>query len=245
MKIYDGICRFNTIGRIDERKKRMKIVVVNGSPKGKASNTNVMVNAFLKGAEEAGAETINIFLAEKEIEHCKGCHTCWLRGPGQCVISDDMLEVLSLVGGANIICFASPVYFENISGMLKVFMDRMTMIGSPHSQKDAKEEDQHLKSSEAQIPKLMMISSCGHAERSEFEVTSLWIKRVAKKMHMELVGEIYATQGKLLTDSPENSYSEISNYLQLLEKAGKEIATNMKLSETTEKLLEQNFITNE
>lgn len=68
----------------------MKIVVINGSPKGKNSNTNVMVQAFLKGAQEA--ETLNIFLSEKEIKHCKGCHTCWTKGPGQCVTNDDMLE---------------------------------------------------------------------------------------------------------------------------------------------------------
>lgn len=217
----------------------MKIAVINGSPKSKASNTNVMVSSLLKGAQEAGAETIKIFLAEKEIKHCKGCHTCWLRGPGQCVTNDDMLEVLSLVGEANIIVFASPVYFANISGMLKVFMDRMTMIGSPHSQKDAKEDDQHSESSKAQAPKLIMMSSCGYPDRSEFEVTSLWIKKVAQKMHMELIGEIYATQGKFLTDPPEDLRPVVSNYLQLLEKAGKEIATNMKLSATTEKLLEQ------
>ncbi|MFA4885939.1 MAG: NAD(P)H-dependent oxidoreductase [Desulfotomaculaceae bacterium] len=47
----------------------MKIVAINGSPKGKASNTNIMVSAFLKGAQEAGAQTVNIFLAEKEIKH--------------------------------------------------------------------------------------------------------------------------------------------------------------------------------
>lgn len=219
----------------------MKIVVINGSPKGKSSNTNVMVSSFLKGAQEAGAETINIFLSEKEIEHCKGCHTCWLRGLGQCVISDDMLEVLSLVGGANIICFASPVYFENISGRLKVFMDRMTMIGSPHSHKDTKDEDRHSKSSKEQTPKLMMISSCGHPDRDEFQVTSLWIKRIAQKMHMELIGEIYATQGKFLTEPPEDMQLAVSNYLQLLEKVGKEIATNMKLSATTKELLDKDY----
>lgn len=50
----------------------MKIVVINGSPKGKLSNTNVMVDAFLKGAQEEGAETIKVFLAEKEIRDCRG-----------------------------------------------------------------------------------------------------------------------------------------------------------------------------
>lgn len=215
----------------------MKIIVINGSPKGKASNTNLMVDSLLKGAREAGAETKNVFLAEKEIKHCKGCHTCWQRGPGQCVINDDMLEVLSLMGGANIICFASPVYFENISGMLKVFMDRMTMIGSPHSQKDGEENEQHIEPS-TQVPSLMMISSCGHPDKSQFDVTSLWIRRLAKKMNMELIGEIYATQGKLLNDPPENLRPAVSNYLQLLEKAGKEIATGMKLSADTEKILQ-------
>ena len=60
----------------------MKIVVINGSPNGKNSNTDVMVRAFLKGAQEAGAETLSIFLSEKEIKHCKGCHICWTKGPG-------------------------------------------------------------------------------------------------------------------------------------------------------------------
>lgn len=220
----------------------MKIVVINGSPKGKNSNTNVMVQAFLKGAQEAGAETLSIFLSEKEIKHCKGCHICWTKGPGQCVTNDDMLGVLSSMGGVNIIAFATPVYFENISGMLKVFMDRMTMLGSPHSQKDIEEKVQEINSTEMLVPKLMMISNCGFPDRDEFQVVSLWIKRVAQKMHMELIGEIYATQGKLLTSPPEGLQSAISNYLLLLEKAGREIATNMNLSELTEKQLLQNFV---
>lgn len=220
----------------------MKIVVINGSPKGKGSNTNVMVQAFLKGALEAGAETINIFLAEKDIKHCKGCHICWTKGPGQCITNDDMLEVLLSMSGANVIAFATPVYFGNISGMLKVFMDRMTMIGSPHSQKEAEEKVQEIKPSKTLIPKLMMISNCGLPDKDEFQVVSLWIKRVSQKMHMDLIGEIYAAQGKLLASPPEGLQPAISNYLLLLEKAGKEIASNMKLSEITERQLLQNVI---
>lgn len=61
-------------------------------------------------------------------------------------------------------------------------MDRMTMIGSPHSQNDTKENSQELKPKESQAPKLMMISNCGFNDRDEFQVISLWIKRVAQKM---------------------------------------------------------------
>jgi putative NADPH-quinone reductase len=219
----------------------MKIVAINGSPKGKAGNTNVMVSAFLKGAQEAGAEAANIFLSEKEIKHCKGCHVCWTRGPGQCVTDDDMLGILSHMGGANIIVFATPVYFANISGMLKVFMDRMTMIGNPHSQQPSQERSNERKPIEAQTPKLLMISNCGFPDRDEFQVVSLWIKKVAQKMRTDLIGEIYATQGKYLTSPPEELLSEINDYLLVLESAGKEIATEMKLSETTDKKLKQGF----
>lgn len=222
----------------------MKIVAINGSSKGANSNTNVMVSTFLKGAQEAGADTVHVFLAEKDIKHCKGCHTCWKRGPGQCVTNDDMGEVLGVLGGADVIILASPVYFENISGMLKVFMDRMTMIGGPPSTKEENEESQPLVPAKGQVaneansPKLMMFSSCGYDDRSEFEVTSLWIKRVAQKMHMALIGEIYRTQGKFLGDPPEELRSAISNYLKLLEKAGKEIAIDKKFSRETEELLQ-------
>jgi len=223
----------------------MRIVAINGSPKGKDGNTNVIVEHLFKGAQEAGAETRNIFLAEKEINHCRGCHICWTRGPGQCVISDDMPEVLAMMGSADVILFASPVYFGNISGMLKTFMDRMTMIGSPHTAAGTKENSPEAGTKEAArpaapaAPKLMMVSSCGFSDRGEFEVTSLWINKVAQKMNMELIGEIYATNGKAFHTSPEALDSKISDYLQHAEQGGKEIAAAMNLSAATKKALEQ------
>lgn len=217
----------------------MKMVVINGSPKGKDGNTNVIVKSFLKGAREAGAETRNLFLTEKEINPCRGCHICWTRGPGQCVISDDALEVLTEMGSANIIIFASPVYFGNISGMLKTFMDRMTMLGSPHKSDDVKIDDQPAKPPAYSMPKLMMISSCGLSDRSEFDVTSLWINKVAQKMNMELIGEIYTVNGKAFGAVTETLDPELVNYLKLVETAGTEIAAGMKLSAATRKLIEQ------
>lgn len=210
----------------------MKIISINGSPKGKASNTNVMVSAFLKGAGEAGAETLNIFLAEKDIKQCKGCYSCWTTTPGKCVTNDDMAGILELMQGVDVIILATPVYFNNISGTLKVFMDRLAVTGNPHKKEEKKTPP----------AKLIMTSNCGFPHKSQFDIVSLWIKRIALIMQTEVIGEIYFPSGKNLTSPSEELQPVINNYLKFLEKAGKEIATGMTLSTETQNFLEQNLL---
>lgn len=219
----------------------MKIVVVNGSPKGRESNTNRITERFLEGAQEGGAETVTLFLSEKKITPCRGCHICWTRGPLQCVISDDMLQVLVELGTADIIAFASPVYFANISGLLKTFMDRMTMIGGPQTASAAMAENQKSGASDTNVPSLMMFSSCGLPDTGEFDVTSLWIHKVAKKMNMPLIGEIYVTNGKAFSPHPETEDTAVFDYLHLIEQAGTEIAANRRISDKTANPLKQPF----
>ncbi|TEB13978.1 putative NAD(P)H-dependent FMN-containing oxidoreductase YwqN [Pelotomaculum sp. FP] len=108
----------------------MKITAFNGSPRGASSNTNIMVEAFLKGAEAAGAEVENIFLANKEINHCKACYYCYSSG-GKCSIEDDMGDLMLKFVASDIVVLATPLYVQNVSGMLKVFMDRSICIGHP------------------------------------------------------------------------------------------------------------------
>lgn len=219
----------------------MKIVVINGSPKGKGGNTSRITESFLKGAREGGAETTSVFLSEKTLSPCRGCLVCWTRGPGQCVIGDDMLQILAVLGTADIIVFASPVYFANISGLLKTFMDRMTMIGGPQTASAADAERQRSASPDAKAPKLMMISSCGLSDRGEFDVTSLWIRKVSEKMNMDCIGEIYATNGKAFSNPPEACRAEISDYLQAAEQAGREIAAEMRITDKTKERLVRSF----
>lgn len=218
----------------------MKVVAINGSHKGKSGNTDLMVTAFLKGAQEAGAETVNIFLAEKEIKHCKACKACWFIHSGKCVIKDDMDEIMSLMEGADIRILATPIYFDNISSKLKVFIDRLMVTVSPYWEKDKDGECRHL--TRHVSPKLMMIANCGYPERSHFQVISHWIKRVARNANTEVIGEIYASQGALLSTKVDELQPIISKYLQALETAGKEIINDMRLSDKTKTLLEQNFI---
>ncbi len=219
----------------------MKIVVVNGSPRGKSSNTQIMADALLKGAQAAGAETVNVLLAEKEIKHCLGCFACWLKTPGRCAIKDDMAGVLEAIEGADVLVLASPLYFHTISGMLKVFMDRLIVKGDPHFAKTASGESRHTKKEGAKAPRLMMLSNCGFPERSHFQAMSHWVQRVALHMQTEQLDEIYASQGGMLSmDLPS-----VTTYLQWLNKAGGEIAQGLALSAETKEALMQSFLPDE
>ncbi len=229
----------------------MKITAINGSPKGRDGNTNIMVSAFLKGAEKAGAKTVNIFLAEKEVRHCKGCMSCWFSTPGQCVIKDDhMAEILAEGEGTDILVLATPLKYANISSMLKAFIERMLVFANPYIVKDQAGETRHPKKadhaeSSLYRAKLVLISNGGLGQRGHFQVISHWIKRLALNNLTEVIGEIYAPQGPLLNNQVEELHPVIDNYLQLLEKAGKEIVVQNGISAETEKLLEQNLIPEE
>jgi hypothetical protein len=226
----------------------MKIAVINGSPKGRDGITNLMVTSFLKGAEQAGAETVNILLAEKQINHCRGCFSCWLVTPEKCVIQDDdMAGIVSQTEGAEVVVLATPLKYANISSMLKVFIERMLIFANPYILTDQAGETRHPKKApEAESSfyraKFVAIACGGLGQRGHFQVLSHWMERLALNNLTEVVGEIYAPQGLLLANPADELKPLVDNYLQLLEKAGSEIVSDGRLSEETAKGLEQNLI---
>jgi multimeric flavodoxin WrbA len=185
----------------------VKIVAVNGSPKGINSNTNVMLTSFLSGAEKAGAEVVKIILGDKNIHCCNGCYSCWSNHTG-CVIHDDMKSVLVSASGADVIIFASPIYFVFCTGLFKNFIDRLTCTGNPHA--------------EVKIgaPKFIMMSNCGFPSEKEFEILSLWMKQFVRRMNSELLAEYYFPNGKSLKDKDNEKAQQ---YLTKLQQAGLEL----------------------
>ena len=98
----------------------MKVVAICGSPR--RGNTEQMLGKILAGAANAGAETELIRLSEKKIEHCNGCGYC---GDARtCNIEDDYNPVAEKVVGADAVILGSPAYFNNVSGLMKDFIDR-------------------------------------------------------------------------------------------------------------------------
>lgn len=101
----------------------MHIVVLTASPR-KGGNTAIMANAFKEGAEEAGNTVEVIDVAAKKIAPCRACKYCFTHG-GDCAIDDDMTGVRERLKGADMVVFASPVYWFDVSAQMKLAIDRM------------------------------------------------------------------------------------------------------------------------
>lgn len=217
----------------------MKIIAFNGSPRAEKSNTHVMVESFLAGARDAGADTENIFLAKKKIGHCLGCFSCWWKSPGTCVQPDDMAELIGRYLAADVVVFATPLYVDNVSGLMKNFIDRLLPIGDPHFEKDPGGEVRHV-SGAHKGPKFVLMANCGFPEQSHFQVLRLLAQRMARNFQTEIAGEIYRGGGSLLQD--EELKPLVDAYKSLLRIAGSEVAKNGKISAEISRRLEQPLI---
>ncbi|MBW2973511.1 flavodoxin family protein [Candidatus Woesearchaeota archaeon] len=104
------------------------IIGINGSPR-KDGRTAKLLKRVLKAAEKRGAKVKIIHLAEKNIHPCAGHYSIKpssCRYP--CKIKDDMTEIYKLLIESDGIVFASPVYWFNVSGLMKNFLDRLTCL---------------------------------------------------------------------------------------------------------------------
>ena len=97
------------------------VLIINSSPR-KGGNSETLAASFAKGAEEAGHKVETVYLREKKYGFCKGCLACLK--VGHCVIGDDAVEIAARMHDADVLVFATPVYYYSVSGQLKTMLDR-------------------------------------------------------------------------------------------------------------------------
>jgi len=102
-----------------------KVLIVTASLRPN-SNSDALAAAFAQGAEAAGNAVEAVSLKGKTIGFCKGCLAC--QKTQKCVIQDDAAALAEQVKRADVLVFASPVYYYSVSGLLKTFLDRCNPI---------------------------------------------------------------------------------------------------------------------
>ena len=100
----------------------MNILILSGSPR-KNGNTDLLVEAFAKGASEKHhVEVVSVH--DYKVNPCMGCNACFTSEGNACVQNDDMSVIYSKLSNADMLVIASPVYFYGLSAQLKAIIDR-------------------------------------------------------------------------------------------------------------------------
>ncbi|MCQ2208016.1 MAG: flavodoxin family protein [Paludibacteraceae bacterium] len=106
----------------------MKHVLVISTSLRPGSNSDMLANQFIEGAKAAGHSVEKISLVGKNIQFCKGCLAC--QKLGKCVIDDDANKITEKVLDAEVVVWATPIYYYEMSGQMKTLIDRMNALYS-------------------------------------------------------------------------------------------------------------------
>lgn len=92
------------------------------------SNSEQLAQHFAKGALDAKNDVTLISLKNKQLHFCKGCLAC--QQTGRCTIKDDATDIMDVVSKADVIVWATPIYYYGMSGQMKTLIDRLNPLFS-------------------------------------------------------------------------------------------------------------------
>ena len=150
----------------------MKIVVLEGSPNKKGS-THILADCFRQGAEEAGHTVELLNVAHADIHPSTGCIHCGYEGP--CVQKDDVGSIREKILGADMMVFATPLYYYGMSAQLKTMIDRFCAFNSSIQRK-------HMKSA--------LLAVAWNSDDWTFEALESHYKTLVRYLNLEDVGMV-------------------------------------------------------
>ena len=103
------------------------VLIISTSLRG-GSNSELLAKECARGAEEAGNRVELLSLRGKKIQYCIGCLSCIKTG--KCVQKDDAPEIMEKLRRADVLVFATPIYYYEMCGQMKTLLDRMNPLYS-------------------------------------------------------------------------------------------------------------------
>jgi multimeric flavodoxin WrbA len=182
--------------------------------------------------KEAGKNkrTEIVHLYEKDIHHCCGCYSCWIKTPGKCIFEDDMTELLKDFVEADIIVFGTPLYHYTMSSIMKKFIERTLPLDEPwlipHPYRPERTAHPVRYNKKQQT---LLVSTCGFLELENFDSLVHTFRHYASMTFDDYIGEILCTYAEILSRKEGKEIGAF--YLEKVKKAGKEIVENGEISD--------------
>lgn len=213
----------------------MNILIINGSPKGKRSNTYRLTCAFAEGVrqENPEAEIRETEVVRKEIRPCLGCFACWNKTPGKCCMTDDMSAVLEDMLWADLVVWSFPLYYFSVPGPLKNLMDRQLPLVLPFMA-EGTESGGHPSRYDRSKQRHVVISTCGfYTAKGNYDGINAMFDHLCGKGNYTT---IYCGQGELFRVKELSQRTD--EYLGYVKDAGREFCASGITAQTREKLEE-------
>lgn len=209
----------------------MKIVAIDGSPNGEKGNTALLLERFVAGAMEAGAEVEPASLRRMHVEPCCSRMVCWYRTPGVCIHKDDMTDLLDRMDAADVWVLSTPVHVGGMSELLVRAMERTVRLLSPmYEVKDGR--TRHVASPYAVEKLVVLVSTCGYYEESAFEPLVSQVADLSRSHHRRFAGALLRPHGLALRFMQANGL-DVNDVLGAAQRAGSELVRTGSMREET------------
>lgn len=218
----------------------MNILAINGSPRGRSGNTEILIRSFLEGAAQTGGSAETVYLKDERIEHCVGCLSCWFRTPGVCVHKDDMAKLLEKMRHADILVFGSPLYFYDFTALMKNFIDRLVPLWQPFIEFRDGMSTHPLRYKDFKPQASVLISNGGFPEQGHFDSMKKIFNRISLGFGDAKCGTICCAGGVLL-QMPE-AQDTVKWYVEAVRRAGAEVALDSTIHGDTQMLLDKPLV---
>jgi multimeric flavodoxin WrbA len=206
----------------------MRVIAFNGSPKMDKGNTALILDPFLEGMREAGAEVELFYTKKLDVNPCHGEYNCWLKTPGRCYQDDDMQMLHPKLRAADVWVFATPVYAWGVSGPMKNLIDRIIPLIEPFFQlRDG--HCSHPLRAGTNSAKIVLVSNCGFWEMDNFDPLLAQIEMLCRVIGLEFVGSLLRPHGPLLAALLEMG-APVQDVLEAAREAGRELVEHGRIS---------------
>ena len=202
----------------------MKVLAFNGSPSMGKGNTSLILNPFLEGMREAGAEVELIYTRKLNIKPCTGELLCWGKSPGKCHISDDMQFLYPKLCDTNIFVLATPVYVP-LPGMMQNLINRLVPLMDPVLEMRDDRTRARFRQN-VKISKIVLVSSCGWWEKGNFGTVLRIAEELAEDVSVEFAGGVLRPHAEFLRKENEKT----REVLKAAKKAGYQLVKEGRMS---------------
>jgi len=217
----------------------MKVLAFNSSPHKDKGNTALILNPFLDGMREAGAEVELFYTSDLKINPCHGDFSCWTKTPGRCYQKDDMNMLYPKIAHAEILVVASPVYILGLTGPMKMLMDRMVPLLQPFVELRAGHTTHSMR--EKIERKVVLVSSGAQWEMDCFDAMFTHLRAFSGGADAEFVGALLRPHAEVLRPMLETG-EPVKDILDAAREAGRQLVNDGRLSPDTLRIVSRELL---